>query len=312
MLLNSKQEKKIITDFVAKSTIEETPAGASKIANFNDILRSGTAVYVTFLPGSDFADTVKTVRKLKAEGFNPVPHFAARSIPNAKFLEENLKVLRDEIGVTEGLLIGGGIATPVGDFDSSMQVLQTGLFEKYGIKKMGLSGHPEGSPDISGSLCLHAIKEKNSYSKDSNMDLYIITQFVFEPDVCFEWERQIREAGNTLPVHIGVPGLATVKTLLRLAQMCGVGPSMRMLTRRPSTMVKLLLKDTFLGKYINTPSSTPDALVRALAVGSYLDKDCLIRQMHMYPLGGLKKSANWMYSVIDGEFDLTSKGFDVK
>ena len=151
MLLNSTQEKKIITDFVTESTIEETPCGASKIANFNDILRSGTTVYLTFLPGPDFADTVKTVRRLKAEGFKPVPYFAARSI----------------------------------------QVLQTGLFEKYGIKKMGLAGHPEGSSDISDSQCLQDIKEKNS-----NMDLYIATQFVFEPEVCFEWERQIREAGK--------------------------------------------------------------------------------------------------------------------
>ena len=310
-MLTVEQEKQIIIDFVKKSTIEETPGGAKKIPDFNAILRGGTTVYVTFLPGSDFADTVQTVRRLKEEGFNPVPHFAARSIPSAKFLEENLKSLRDETGVTEGLLIGGGVANPVGDFDSSIDVLKTGLFEKYGIQRLGVAGHPEGSPDISDPLCAQALREKNVYAKDSDMELYIATQFVFEPEVCFEWERRIRDAGNTLPVHIGVPGLATVKTLLRLAKMCGAGPSMRMLTRRPTTMVQLMLKDTFIGKYINAPSAEPDALVRALAVGTHLDEDCLIRQMHMYPLGGLKKSANWMYSVMDGDFELTDKGFKI-
>ena len=89
MHLSKEQEKQIIIDFVKKATIEETPRGAEKIANFNDILRTGTTVYVTFLPNSDFADTIKTVKKLKQEGFNPVPHFAARSIPSAKFLEQN-------------------------------------------------------------------------------------------------------------------------------------------------------------------------------------------------------------------------------
>ncbi|MGB1361446.1 MAG: metFprotein [Alphaproteobacteria bacterium] len=313
MTLTPQQEKQIIIDFVKKATIEETPGGAEKIANFNDILRAGTTVYVTFLPGSDFADTVKTVKRLKKEGFNPVPHFAARSIPSKNFLEENLKMLQAETGVKEGLLIGGGVTNPVGDFTCSMEVLKTGLFEKYGIQKMGVAGHPEGSPDILDVDCMTAIREKNAYSKDTDMELYIATQFVFESQPCFDWERRIREeGGNELPVHIGVPGLATVKTLMRLAKMCGAGPSVRMLTRRPTTMMKLMLKDTFIGKYINAPSAQPDQLVRELAVGSHTDSDCLIRQFHMYPLGGLKKSADWMYAVADGNFELSGKGLNVK
>ena len=311
MHLSKEQEKQIIIDFVKKATIEETPRGAEKITNFNDILRTGTTVYVTFLPNSDFADTIKTVKKLKQEGFNPVPHFAARSIPSAKFLEQNLQLLQDETGVEEGLLVGGGVDNQVGDFSCSMEVLKTGLFEKYGIKKMGVAGHPEGSPDIPDADCMKAIREKNAYAKDTDMKLYIATQFAFESEPCLKWEKRIRDAGNELPIHIGVPGLASVKTLLKLAKMCGVGPSMRMLTKQPSTTAKLILKDTFIGKYINAPCSEPDVLVRQLAVASHLDKDCLIKQMHMYPLGGLKKSANWMYSVADGKFDLKGKGFKV-
>ena len=56
-----------------------------RVADFRTTLRPGCTVYVTFLPGSDFAYTVSTVRRLKDEGFNPVPHFAARSIPSASF-----------------------------------------------------------------------------------------------------------------------------------------------------------------------------------------------------------------------------------
>ena len=160
MHLSKEQEKQIIIDFVKKATIEETPRGAEKIANFNDILRTGTTVYVTFLPNSDFADTIKTVKKLKQEGFSPVPHFAARSIPSAKFLEQNLQLLQDETGVEEGLLIGGWVDNQVGDFSCSMEVLKTGLFGKYGIKKMGVAGHPEGSPDIPDADCMKAIREK--------------------------------------------------------------------------------------------------------------------------------------------------------
>jgi methylenetetrahydrofolate reductase (NADPH) len=208
-------------------------------------------------------------------------------------------------------LIGGGVTNPVGDFASSMEVLQTGLFEKYGMLKMGLAGHPEGSPDISPADCALAIKEKNDFAKQTDMSLYLATQFAFEAEPIFAWESAIRAAGNELPIHIGVPGLATIKTLMRHAAHCGVGASVRFLTRNPMNMVKLGLKDSFLGKYVNAPSSEPSQLMRDLVTGMHNDPDCLISQCHLYPLGGLKKSAEWMYKVQDGQFELNGKTFTV-
>ena len=52
-----------------------------------------------------------------------------------------------EMGVKQVLVIGGS-REPVGDFDSSIQLLETGYFEGM---KIGIAGHPEGSPDISDS-----------------------------------------------------------------------------------------------------------------------------------------------------------------
>jgi len=149
-----------IQKFLHNCSVEVTPGGAKKIENFRDLLRPGTTVFVTFLPGSDFNDTVTTVKRLAAEGMKPVPHFAARSIPNLKFFEENLKILQGEAKVEEALLIGGGVTNPVGDFSDSMQVLRTNLFQKYGIKKLGVAGHPEGSPDIKPAEVTKALLEK--------------------------------------------------------------------------------------------------------------------------------------------------------
>jgi methylenetetrahydrofolate reductase (NADPH) len=304
--------KQAITHLMQNTTLEVTPGGAAKVADFRAILRPGCTVYVTFLPGADFADTVKTVRRLKDEGFNPVPHFAARSIPSAKFLQNNLAVLQGETGVTEGLLIGGSVNNPVGDFTSSIEVLRTGLFEQYGMRKMGLAGHPEGSPDIAPADCVTAIAEKNAYAKETSMALYLVTQFAFTAAPILAWERTIRAAGNTLPIHIGIPGLATISTLMRHAAHCGVGASVQFLTRQPMTMVKLALKNTFLGKYVQAPSSEPSALVRDLVLGIQADPACLIRQCHLYPLGGLAKSVAWLYQVQDGEFDIHGTGFTVR
>ena len=307
MALSTAEEKQALIDMMGKTTLEVTPGGAAKVEDFGQILRPECTIYVTFLPGSDFADTLKTVHRLEREGHKPVPHFAARSIVSAAVLEENLAALRD-MEITEGLLIGGGVDKPLGEFSSSIEVLHTGLFEQYGFTKMGLAGHPEGSPDIPQADCALAIQQKNDYAKNTSMTLYLATQFVFEAEPVLRWEKTIRAQGNQLDVHVGIPGLATVKTLIRHAQHCGVGPSIRFLTRSPMNMIRLTLKDSIFGQYVIAPSSDPSQLLRDLIAGIDADPDCLIKQCHLYPLGGLSKSADWMYRVQDGNFHLSGAG----
>jgi methylenetetrahydrofolate reductase (NADPH) len=285
-------DKQNILKFLENTSVEVTPGGAKKVEDFRDILRPGTTVFVTFLPGSDIKDTVECVKRLSAEGMNPVPHFAARSIPSKVFFEETLKVLQAEAQVDEALLIGGGVDNPVGDFASSMEVLRTDLFQQYGIKKLGVAGHPEGSPDIPPADVTAALLEKNVYAKEHGIEMYITTQFCFESEPIIEWDKRIRAEGNELPIHIGIPGLATIKTLMGHAKACGIGPSIRVLTRQAANIAKLMT------------TRMPDKITRQLARYQAEDADCGITQCHLYPLGGMKKSAAWMYAVMDSDFEL--------
>lgn len=289
-----------ILKFLENTSVEVTPGGAKKIEDFRTILRPGTTVFVTFLPGSDFADTLATVKRLHAEGMKPVPHFAARSIPSKAFFEENLKIMQAECQVDEALLIGGGVDKPVGEFSSSMEVLRTDLFQKYGIRKLGVAGHPEGSPDIPPAEVTKALLEKNAYAKEHGIDMYITTQFCFEAEPIIEWDKRIQAEGNTLPIHIGLPGLATIKTLLAHATACGIGPSMRVITRQAANIAKLMT------------TRMPDKITRDLANYQANDPKCGITQVHLYPLGGMAKSAKWLYAVMDGNFKLNDEGgFDL-
>jgi methylenetetrahydrofolate reductase (NADPH) len=293
-------DKQNILKFLENTSVEVTPGGAKKVEDFRDILRPGTTVFVTFLPGSDIKDTVECVKRLSAEGMNPVPHFAARSIPSKAFFEETLKVLQAEAQVDEALLIGGGVDNPVGDFASSMEVLRTDLFQQYGITKLGVAGHPEGSPDIPPANVTAALLEKNVYAKEHGIEMYITTQFCFESEPIIEWDKRIRAEGNELPIHIGIPGLATIKTLMGHAKACGIGPSIRVLTRQAANIAKLMT------------TRMPDKITRQLARYQAEDADCGITQCHLYPLGGMKKSAAWMYAVMDGDFELNDDdGFDL-
>lgn len=288
-----------IQQFLTGFTAETTPRSAEKIANFNDHLRAETPVYITFLPNTDFNDTVAVAKRLRSEGFTPVPHFAARSIPNLAALEDYIKRVVGEADVNWVLCIAGAVDKPVGEFSDTTQLLQTGLFEKHGINKIAVAGHPEGSPDMSDRAIHEALMWKNQYSRESGTDMYLVTQFAFESAPLIAWDKKLRAIGNTLPIHIGIPGLATLKSLLMHAKACGVGASMRVLTRQARNVTKLLVVNT------------PDKLVRELADYQATESECGITGVHMYPLGGLRRSAEWSYAVTDGEFTLNRDGFTI-
>ncbi|MBN3561112.1 methylenetetrahydrofolate reductase [Aliamphritea spongicola] len=286
----------IIQNFIKGFTAETTPGGAAKIPDFREHLREGTVVYITFLPGSDFNDTVDVAVRLRKEGFIPVPHFAARSITNEKVLEENIKRVVGEAGVDWVLTIAGAVDKPLGDFSDSMQLLQTGLFQKHGINKIAVAGHPEGSPDMPDSAILDAMRWKNAYAKETGTDMYMVTQFAFDVDPIIQWDKFLQSEGNELPIHIGVPGLATLKSLLMHAKHCGVGPSMKVLTKQAKNLTKLLVVNA------------PDKQVADLANYQATDPNCGITGVHMYPLGGLRRTAEWSYEVADGRIVMNKKG----
>ncbi|MYB35102.1 MAG: metFprotein [Gammaproteobacteria bacterium] len=285
-----------VQKLVAGFSTEVTPGSAAKIGSFRDHLREGTTVYITFLPGSDFADTVKVAKRLREEGFEPVPHFAARSIASKAALNDYLSRVVGEAGVDHVLCIAGAVSNPVGEFTDSMQILDTGLFDQHGIRQIAVAGHPEGSPDMSDEAIMAALHWKNAYSQKTDARMYLVTQFVFESGPIIRWDQQLQQEGNTLPIRIGIPGLATIKTLLMHARACGIGPSMKYLTRQAKNITRLMT--------INTP----DVLVRELGVHSASSQNSGIVGIHMYPLGGLRRSAVWSYAVADGLFELNSKG----
>ncbi len=285
-----------IAELMTGFSVETTPGAADKIPDYRAHLGPGTRVFITFLAGSDFDGTIATAVRLRREGFEPVPHLAARSIPDRRFLERNLRRLVDEAGVQEVLAIAGAVAEPLGEFSDSMQMLETGLLDQFGIHRIGVAGHPEGSPDISDEAVNRAAAWKNAFAQRSDAKLYVVTQFCFEAEPIIAWEQRLRAAGIRLPLHIGLPGLATIKSLLSHAKACGVGPSMSFLARQARNVTRLLTV------------SAPDRLVCALAAHRASTPDCLIAGTHMYPLGGLKKSARWSYGTVNGQLAMNARG----
>ncbi|ARE41796.1 5,10-methylenetetrahydrofolate reductase [Rhodovulum sp. P5] len=275
-----------LTGFVQGYSVEVMPRTASKIDDFATLLPAGTRIYIAHLDGTPIEDMVATAARLRAEGFEPMPHFPARSIPDAATLADWIARYQGEADVRQGLILGGGIPHPRGAFHCSMQLLETGLFDNAGFSALHVAGHPEGSrdidPDGSDRLVLEALRWKQAFSERTDAEMAIVTQFAFEAAPVIAWADRLRAEGIALPIRIGVAGPAKLQTLVKFAVACGVGPSLKVLQRRARDVSKLVLP------------FTPDEFLTDLATAAAKRPDFPIEGVHFFPLGGIKTSADWL------------------
>ena len=197
-----------IVKFLGGFSLETTPFVADKISNFSDFVRSRTTIFITFLPGSDYKATITTAKKINKEGLNPAPHFAARSISSKKMLEDYIARVTGEANVKKILLVGGAGKEQIGPFPDTISLLETGIFDKYGISEIGIAGHPEGSPDIPDMEIRKALFLKNKFSETSNAKFFIVSQFCFDAVTFLYCSKRINLEGNKIPLFIGLPGIA--------------------------------------------------------------------------------------------------------
>jgi methylenetetrahydrofolate reductase (NADPH) len=270
--------------FLCGYSIEVMPRTADKVETFRDILPLGTRVYIAHIDGTPIEDMVRTARRLTDEGFQVMPHFPARLIKDRAELSEWINQYQGEAGVEQGLLLGGGVTTPVGGFENSMQMIETGLFD--GFKHLHFAGHPESNrdidPDGSDRIALQSLRWKQAFSERTDASVAITTQFCFEAAPVIAWADRLATEGIQLPIHIGLAGPAKLHTLIKYSLSCGVGPSMRVLQRRAKDVTKLLLP------------YEPTDLLTELAAHKERHPDFGIEQAHFFPLGGIQASANWV------------------
>ena len=224
-----------------------------------------------------------------------MPHIAARNIASRDRLAKFLQRVTSEAGVDQVLIIGGSREKPSGAFHCTQQILETGLLEEFGITRIGIAGHPEGHPEIARDELLKALRQKIAHGRKTGADMYIVTQFCFDPNAVVEWESEVRAAIGDVPIHVGIPGPASLTGLVKYARMCGVGESVRFLTRGASTALKLA-------------AWTPDKLLTALAHYKGANPGSSIAKAHFYCFGGAAKTAHWLAGVAGENFTMRRDG----
>lgn len=270
--------------FLQGYSIEVMPRTAEKIEDFRAILPKGTRVYVAHIEGTPIEDMVATAKRIAGEGFDVMPHFPARIIKDKAMLTDWIARYQGEANVRQALLLAGGVTTPHGDYHSSMQLLESGLFN--GFDRLHVAGHPEGNKDIDkdggDAVIMQALAWKQAFANTSNAKFAIATQFCFEADPVIAWANKLSDAGISMPIHIGIAGPAKLQTLIKFAIACGVGPSLRVLQKRAMDVTKLLLP------------YEPTEVAGALAAHKAATLGFNIEQVHFFPLGGIKTNAQWV------------------
>jgi methylenetetrahydrofolate reductase (NADPH) len=274
-----------LSAFLDGFSIEVMPRTAEKVEDFRAILPAGTRVYIAHIDGTPIEDMVATAKRLSADGFAVMPHFPARIIADAAMLGDWIARYQGEAGVDQALLLAGGVSEPRGDFHSSMQLIETGLFDRAGFTRLHVAGHPEGNKDIdpdgSTKNVMEALRWKQAFAERTDAEMAIATQFCFEAGPVIEWADRLRAAGVDLPIHIGVAGPAKLQTLIKFALTCGVGPSLRVLQRRAADVTKLMLP------------FTPEDILTDLAAHKAAHPDFNIETVHFFPLGGIGKTGEF-------------------
>ena len=184
---SSKEDNKKASDqlknFLADFSIEVMPRTASKIESFKEILPQNTRVYIAHIEGVPIEEMVETAKRISGEGFAVMPHFPARIIKDQNTLEDWINRYQNEAGIEQALLLAGGVTNPHGDYTSSMQLVETELFEKYNFKHLHFAGHPEGNkdidPDSSNKNIDQALSWKQKFKDRTDINLALTTQFCF-------------------------------------------------------------------------------------------------------------------------------------
>ncbi|MAC82320.1 MAG: 5,10-methylenetetrahydrofolate reductase [Rhodobacteraceae bacterium] len=271
--------------FVQDYSIEVMPRTVAKVDDVRALLPERTRVYIAHIDGTPIDEMVATARRLAGDGFQVMPHFPARIIRDKAMLADWIARYQGEAGVSQALLLAGGVAVPRGDFDSSMQLMETGLFDKAGFTRLHVAGHPEGNRDIDprGGMAnvAAALRWKQGFSERTDAGMAIVTQFAFDAGPIIDWANDVKAAGVDLPIHIGIAGPAKLQTLIRFAIACGVGPSLKVLQKRAMDVTKLLLP------------YEPTDVITALAAHRAQTPDFNITQVHFFPLGGIRTNAEW-------------------
>ncbi|MDE2230367.1 MAG: methylenetetrahydrofolate reductase [Alphaproteobacteria bacterium] len=282
----SDRYKRRIADLLRGISIELSARERDAEQLCRSFLAPGTPLYINFAPNDSYHATIEAASRLKRAGFRPVPHIAARHLTGLTQLD-NLLARASDAGVDQALIIAGDLDRPAGPFHSSIELIETGLLAKRGIRTVGIAGYPEGHPKIGTAILDAALDTKLRLLRRDGVAPYIVTQFCFDAAPILSWLARIRAAAVAAPVCIGLAGPASIATLAKFAIRCGIGNSLLALVGGQTSIARLLVE------------SGPERVIGALAASDLAALG--VAGLHLFTFGGLVRTGKWLRAAADSD-----------
>ncbi len=250
-----------------------------------EFLPAGCAVSVTCSPVKGIPATQEITEDLLSKGFRAIPHIAARLVVDKSHTREIAAWLRTN-EVTEIFLVGGDAPEPAGNYADGESFLVDLLAEDSGLRHVGVPGYPDGHAMIDESLLDAALLAKQKLLLEAGLTGHVSTQMCFDTDQIVLWIEQQREAGLTLPIHLGIPGVVDRLKLMNMGARLGIGASMRFVKKNGAAIGKLLTSSGY------NPAELIDPLVAdAARLG--------IEDLHIFTFNNVDATARWQSGVLE-------------
>jgi methylenetetrahydrofolate reductase (NADPH) len=278
-----------IAAFMQGFSVEATRPPDADVAALA-VLKRGTRVYLSAVPNRPVDEALGAAIRLRAAGFEPVPHIAVRNFASIAALDDFLARLNGEAGVAHALVIAGDRAE-CGPLRRALDAIDGGTLRRRGIRTIGVAGYPDGHPRIGEVELNRALGEKIVAAEATGLAVEIVTQFCFNAGAILDFVARVRTFGFEHPVRVGLAGPTSLAALLRYAARCGVRTSAQALVQRSG-----LVRQMF-------AMATPDDLVRTLAEATPAGVT-----PHFFSFGGLPATARWTRAVASGSIALRADG----
>ena len=244
-------------------------------------LPPGVDVSVTASPAKGIEATIALAEQLQAAGFRAVPHVSARMIRDRAHLRDIVGWL-EGAGVDRAFIVGGDAKEP-GDFPDGLSLLREMAEIGHPLSEIGIPCYPQGHAFIADGPLLEALRAKAAFAS------YMTTQMCFDPKAIASWLADRRAEGLTLPVHIGVPGVAEPHRLLAITARIGVADTHRFLTKNMRFVARLLRSGGFY---------RPDGLLEGLAL-VIADPEARVIDLHIYTFNAVAATEKWRRQYLD-------------
>jgi methylenetetrahydrofolate reductase (NADPH) len=186
-------------------------------------LPHGETVSVTASPAKGLDATVDLAIELEATGLRAVPHLSARMVRDRAYLRTIVTRLRDA-GIDRAFVVGGDADEP-GEFLDGLSLLRAMAELDLLPSEIGVPCYPQGHPDIPDSALLGALADKAAFAS------YMTSQLCFDAGAIRAFLAARRAEGITLPLRIGIPGVAEIPKLLSISARIGVRDARRFVTK---------------------------------------------------------------------------------